>query len=324
MLHWRRLALSFVFLALWVHVGRAKPSSPRLEGAGWNRRAFDSLNGKVVCQRQADPERVRDLLRKGDMSIDTFCRYSLGKEGENSKDREFAKKLEDGLDLVTQVRSQDCLGPWEWEMLRTVLQARMPQSACSRCEAEKGAPLQSLNPRLNLNLLHKIITLPLIQVSWKEIIELEFQNSLRKEALKEMKLYSVFLVFFLDDEKDWLPSKQRNFSIIIRKGRWSKNKPVCVADDSKYIVLELPAKACKWFCSRTLHLTLQMSPVAAERKNWTAVSQQDCARLPGASECQESLPQKLLFAWDKKRYTRITPTILAVLKRRRLTKNKDH
>ncbi|GCC24405.1 hypothetical protein chiPu_0002805 [Chiloscyllium punctatum] len=323
-------------LVLWIPIDPVKTytvgeESIRSSSSGWSRKVFKMLNGKVLCRRRADPGQVGELLRKGDLSIDTFCKYlsSSRRNGGVTKKAGgerlgLIEQIEDKSDLMALVSSQGCLNTWERQILQAFLQTRLPTSTFSWCDAEKGATPLNSKPRLNLHSPHRVITLPLIQVSWKEEIELEFQNSLDKETLKEVKLLGAYLVFFLGDkEKDWLQSEGRNFSLTLRKGKWSKYEPVCIDNDSNYIILELPTKACKWFCSRSLHLSMQMRLVTVDGRNGLTASQQNCGKGLEAAQCEESLPQKLLFGWDEKRYTRIPPIILAILKNKRSTNNKD-
>ncbi|XP_067896064.1 uncharacterized protein [Heterodontus francisci] len=330
MLNWKTFAVSWMVLVLWIPIDRVQSYNLGRKGTRsspeWNRRAFEMLNGKVLCQRQADPGLIHDLLRKGDTSIDTYCKYFSGSrrnKGDSRKGGDIGERKGDGSDLMALVRSQHCLDAWEWEMLKVFLQTDVPKSTFSWCDAKRTTP-QNFKQRLNLHLLHRITTLPLIQVSWKEEIELEFQNSLEKETLKEVKLLGAFLVFFLGDkEKNWLQTEGKNFSVTLRKGKWSKYESLCVTDDSNYIVLELPTKACRWFCSKSLHLSMQMRPIIVDERNGLTALQQSCTKALGAAQCLESLPQKLLFGWDEKRYTRIPPIILVVLKNRRSTRNKE-
>ncbi|XP_038657157.1 uncharacterized protein LOC119968606 [Scyliorhinus canicula] len=331
------LTVCCMVLVLWVPIDQVKSSSVGREGSrrsssNWSRKAFEMLNGKVLCQRRAGSAHIRDLLRKGDTSIDTYCKYFSGlrrnqggdwKRGDRDERRGFAKEIEARSGLRAVQRSE-CLNAWEREMLKAFVLTASPKSSFSGCDAEKETTAQSFRQRLNLHLLQSIITLPLIQVSWKEDIELEFRNySVEKELRKEVNLLGAFLVFFLGDkEKDWLQSEGRNFSVTLRKGKWSKYEPVCVTNDSNYIILELPTKACKWFYSRSLRLSMQMWPVTVDGRNEFTASG-SCAKALGTVQCQESLAQKLLFGWDDKRYTRLPPVILVALKNRRSTKNKE-
>ncbi|XP_069744688.1 uncharacterized protein [Narcine bancroftii] len=262
-------ALSWAVLALGVAAGQRNPSKGGGQPArSWNRRAFDMLQGKVVCQRQAGPGWGRHPLGKGETDCSLWG--SAGRSGQ-------ARSAGEKRDFMARARARGCLGKWEREMVRNLL-ADLPPPTYSRCGAEQGALRRNFKQRFHLHLLHQVIAMPLIQVSWKEAIELEFQTPAGKEALTKVKLYGTFLVFFLDEEKDWLPHQERNFSISIKKGRWSKHELVCVTDDSKYIILELPAKACEWFCSPSLQISMQMRPLCADTEEETTFYTGYCSR----------------------------------------------
>ncbi|XP_069744689.1 uncharacterized protein [Narcine bancroftii] len=208
-------ALSWAVLALGVAAGQRNPSKGGGQPArSWNRRAFDMLQGKVVCQRQAGPGWGRHPLGKGETDCSLWG--SAGRSGQ-------ARSAGEKRDFMARARARGCLGKWEREMVRNLL-ADLPPPTYSRCGAEQGALRRNFKQRFHLHLLHQVIAMPLIQVSWKEAIELEFQTPAGKEALTKVKLYGTFLVFFLDEEKDWLPHQERNFSISIKKGRWSKHE----------------------------------------------------------------------------------------------------
>ncbi|XP_007894001.1 uncharacterized protein LOC103180142 [Callorhinchus milii] len=202
-------------------------------------------------------------------------------------------------------------------MLRGLLLSASPKSTFGWCDTEIGWSLQH---RLNLTLPLRIMTLPLTQVIYEEKVGLQFEGSVEKESLERVRLQGIFLVFFLGDkEKDWLRTEGSQFRLTVSKGRWFKYMPVCVAGDSKYLVVELPAKARRWLHARSFQLSVRITPLIAQETNGMLASGQTMT-IREAGDCPESLLKKLLFGWDEKQYTRVPPVIFGLLEGGRNTK----